>query len=145
MDGDVLPPGDHVARYCGGSRMNPETDLPTVEGFHERSGETGLSVNWLEFFDAEHMAHAVDQIREAFKQKDYGVGPSGRFVVLNVSQAVMAANAIDGCALEAIHRPEPNDPSHAQLEGVPKDERALGVATELLHLVSAADVFPAVV
>ncbi len=118
-------------------------DNPLVSAFEPKEDEDSLSVNWMEYFGTTSREEAVDRVREAFRQKPYKLGAKARFVVLNVGAALLAATKVEGCTLEAIHRPEDNDPSHAQLEGVPQGELAVDLATELQALVQQGDVFPA--
>lgn len=51
MTGDDLPDGDHVVRYAKPSFVHPDGSIG-VGAFRLRQDEGGLSVRWLEGFDA---------------------------------------------------------------------------------------------
>ena len=63
MTGDPLPDNDHFARYCRPQQIRNER--PAVSAFVPRANEDHLSVNWLEFFDANSLGLAVARVREA--------------------------------------------------------------------------------
>ena len=151
MEGDLLPDGDHVSRYCKPSHFDRASSRPKTGAFQrqDRRSDLGivakeqyLSVNWLEFFGAVDREAAIEYVREAFLDKGYGLRPNGRFLVLNVGAAKFAASEADGAELSFTHMPRPDDDSHSAILGLPDDD--LDVAVELKLLVTDADILPAI-
>ena len=85
MRGEVIPDSDHVSRYCKPSTVGHLCE-PIATAFFPRKNEANLSVNWLEFLDAQSLTNAIGQVRTGFLARGYGLRPNGRFVVLNVGR-----------------------------------------------------------
>ena len=128
MTGNQLPDDGHVVRYVKPSLVDGEV----IDGgaFVLREDETGLSVNWLEYFGANDELRQVDEVRNLFRLK---LAKNGRFARLNVSdtkQQVSAGAAEAGIALKLAMYEAPlaatkqfaADPSHAEISGLPPAE-----------------------
>ena len=137
-----LPDGDHVSRYCRSSAVD-ERGLPLSAAFLPKQGEEYLSVNWLEYFRALDLTVAVDQVRQAFRNKNYRLRPKGRFAVLNVGVAKSAVYEGTGKSLRVNHLPVSDDESHSGIIGYNAED--LAVAVELKALVTSLDVHSAII
>lgn len=138
MTGDPLPDQDHISRYCRPSTI--DQGLPQPGAFMPRAGEDYLSVNWLEHFEVPNLPAAVDRMRTAVAQS-LDLRPNGRFVVLNVGEAKRAASRDAGFSLRIEHAPTESDASHAAIFGI--DAHPVQIVTELIALISAGDIYPA--
>ena len=139
MTGDRVPDVDHVARYC--SPRQVENGSPRWGAFQPRVGEDYLSVNWLEFFGANDLATAVDEMREVFGAS-FDLRASGRFAVLNVGDAALRVLEDTGYAVRAEHLPTDDNSSHAGIVGYSHDDAE--VARTLAEMVRREDVYPAI-
>ena len=136
--GDLIPDDDHVSRYCSPSRV--VNGLPSAASFRLSAKDEGLSVNWPEFFQNLDCEQALERIRQALHAK-LTLKPEGRLAVLNVgaakaavARAGRAAGLGGGAGICVVHRPEPGDPSHAEI--VPPSTIApMTVAVALQSLV----------
>lgn len=138
MTGDPLPDQDHIARYCRPSSF--DQGVLQAGAFTPRPGEDYLSVNWLEHFGAADIASAIESMRTAVAQ-NLSLRPNGRFVVLNVGAAKRAASRDAGFGLRIEHAPTESDASHAAIFGI--DAHPVMITTELIALISAGDIYPA--
>ena len=140
MTRDQLPDNDHFARYCRPQQIRK--GQPAVSAFVPRTNEDHLSVNWLEFFNADPLRVALARVRE-----DLGAilrsGLGGRFAVLNVGAAKSGVLAATGHLIRIEHAPLGGNPSHAGVYDYPTDSRA--AALELRELATTQNVYPAVV
>ncbi len=131
MKGDDLPAGDHVVRYVKPSLILEDG---TPDGFDfrlrpHRPDEAGLSVNWLEAFEAPK-THQLSEVRRLFR---LSVRRTGRFAELDVGATLRrVSEELD--TLRMLHDPLnaadgfDADPSHAEMTGLPpgdSDEAAL--------------------
>ena len=123
--GDALPRTDHIVRYVG--KMNFRDD-GTVDGaaFRKRANELRPSVNWLDFFDGTK-EQQIAQVREVFHLKR---GKLAKFAELRIGTLIAAAKkASKSVRLSVIYLPLPAsgeykaDPSHAEIEGLPLDDK----------------------
>ncbi len=117
--------------------------MPTASSFMLRAGEEFLSANWLEYFGVLDRSTALQEIREAFHSKGYGLGRHGRFAVLKVEDIRVIAQEIAQDSLRVEHLPVEDDPSHAGILGYSADDFA--IAAEIRALVGREDVYPAIV
>jgi hypothetical protein len=122
MKGDDLPTADHIVRYVKKTMIEEDG---TVNGADfrlrpNRPDETGVSVNWLEAFDADKRQQLAE-VRRLFRLT---VRPAGRFAELNVG-TVSETVAGELATLRIVHDPldaESDfeaDPSHAEITGLP--------------------------
>ena len=143
VDGDALPDGDEVTRYCKPSAYDLERSQPTFLAFMKRSTENDLSINRLHSFRGHDRAGAVDCIRSEVRSH-YELKPHGRFVVFNVTGAKSAAQK-KGFDIGIIYTPRRSSPSHSSIVDLPTDYDAeIRVATAFLRLITQADIYPAV-
>ena len=143
MKGDHVPDNDHVLRYCGASKVGTD-NLPMPAAFYPRSGETHLSVNWLEFLDAEARSAAIRQVRECLCNKGFGIGAGAKFVSLEVGAIKEKLDELPNGCSAVTHQPCEDDPSHSGIFGVPAEgAEMLAAAAVVCMLVSPRDVFSA--
>ena len=106
-----------------------------MEAFQRRPNETYASVNWLERLNEPDRRTSIVALRRVLAAK-IDLGASGKLAVLSVA----AISRLD--ELQARHKPEEADDSHAGICGYPEDrEDDLDVALELSMLID--EVFPA--
>lgn len=125
--GPPLPADDHVARLCRRKVLDENGD-PTYAAFLLTSPHTYLSVNWLERFGGAPRENQIAQLRAVYSTKFKSVGSQAKIVVL----CVRDIRATDD-RLEVAHEPEPNDPSHAGIHGIPFEDDL--IAATLLEKV----------
>lgn len=122
MTGNDLLDTDHVVRYVK-SRDILEDGHLNCSAFQLRPGESGLSVNWIEYFKN---LNKPEQIREVRRLIRLGMRPSGRLAELNVGRT---RRRVDH-ALRFVHTPlpaeggYPADPSHSEVQGLPPGDSA---------------------
>ena len=119
MRGDPLPEEDRVVRYLPPNRLI-DGEVADGSGFCLRTGETGLSVNWLEVL-ASGGADALSEVRRLSRLQ---LRRSGRFAELGVGD-VLCAVSEELDTLRIVHDPLEAaegftaDPSHSQIAGLP--------------------------
>ena len=115
-----IPDGDHVVRYASPRLVRKNGKVDARELFSLRTGETGLSVNWLEWFGELTKSEQLDEVRRRIRLR---LRRRGRFVELNVGTAKdrLRRNDID---IRIVHRPSAADPSHSQILGLPQEDSA---------------------
>ncbi len=139
MKGDLLAPGDDVARHCrfsdyheaenGEIRVNGDAFIPDQEG---------VSVIWVQFFTGsmeEQLAKvsAVMRATRKFRQ-------SHRLAIVNVGMVAQCGQA-HAVELAVEHDPitdPPENPAHCLIKGIPRDDLAL---RELLALKARGTTF----
>ena len=133
MNNQPLPDNDHISRYCKPSHIG-QNGMLLPAAFLPRAGEDYPSVNWLEYFGTGDLGDAIEQVREAFRRKNYRVKSNGRFAVLEIG----AVKAVED-TLHIKHLPSTNDGSHAGIFG----DLTSNTATELATLAGQA-LYPAI-
>lgn len=122
MTGDDLPADDHIVRYVKPSMIEEDGTANGAE-FRlrpHRPDETGVSVNWLEVFDADKL-HQIAEVRRLYRLT---VKKTGRFAELNIG-AVRERVTEELEKLRIVHDPldaEDDfeaDPSHAEITNLP--------------------------
>lgn len=123
MKGDDLPNEHHVVRYVN-HRSQKSDGSPTGAAFSLRKGrsdETGLSVNWLEYFDSDTKDQQLDEVRRLLRLQKK---KSACFAELNVGITKQRVhNELDD--LRFIHMPlcatneHESDPSHSEIINLP--------------------------
>jgi hypothetical protein len=113
-----LDSSSHVFRHIKQSWMDGDFIDPAAFRLRQFDGgqfESGLSVNWVEFFQTTTPREAVAPLRELLKKKGRSVGGQSKFALLNVGAAKAAAAkyATVSIVLDA----EPDDPSHSLIKG----------------------------
>ena len=111
-----LPDESHVVRYAAPRHIH---DDGSVDGyiFRLRPQESGLSVNWLEYFSQLTKPQQLEQVRQLSR---LNLRRNGRFAELSVDLA--RRELLD---LAFRHRPleatdqYPADPSHSEIIGLP--------------------------
>ena len=143
-DGDPLPGGDEVARYCQPAEYNRELDEPAVGAFIRKKSHKGLSVNRLQLYIGQDRTGAVNCIRNEVGGY-YQLRRNGRLLVFNVDRAKVAARG-KGFDIDIIYAPIlPDQPSHSLVIDLPTDEPdEYRVAAAILRLVTKDDIYPAI-
>lgn len=144
VEGDALPDGDGIARYCKPSANDSARNEPSHLAFLENDAAVDLSVNRLQYFPHHARTDAADCIRREVGAY-YRLRPTGRFLVLNVAQAKRAAQRT-GFNIGIIYTPKSLRSSHSSILPLPTgyDER-LKLAIALVRLITPADTYPGVV
>ena len=143
MNDVEIPDHDHVVRY-----VRPRLVLPdgSIDGsaFRLAHGHSGLSVNWLEWFDDLSVLEQVDQVRRLSRLT---MRRNGRLAQLNVgaSKRSVGSNA----SLRFVQVPLPAeqdyeaDPSHSEVVGLPSDSSMAARVGDLIAW-SVTAVHPAI-
>ena len=136
VDGDELPDGDTVSRYCKPSTYDLKLGEPKVGAFqlseNERQDDCpALSVNRLQYFPPQSVASAVDCVRQEFKDYCFKTRRNGRFIAFNVEDTKKAVSHHRNYQLVFRYTPDPPMCSHSLMYGMPKDrneERVVATA-----------------
>ena len=143
VEGEALPDGDEVARYCKPSTYNRDLGEPTHLAFMRRPDEGDLSVNRLQFFLGLPRPNAVDLIRIEVSQHTE-LRRNGRFVTLNVGDAKSIGEKL-GVDIGVIYTPKSCRPSHSSIVGLPTDyDEEVRLATALVRLITQDDIYEAI-
>jgi hypothetical protein len=134
---DDLDPKHHIFRYIGGSRIDGDSIDSSAFRRVIKDGqlESGLSVNWVEWFRKPTPREAVQPLREVFLKKGRSIGSTSRFALLNVAAAKAAASKC--AAVSIVLDKQPDDESHSLIKDY---EEALNeqVAEQLVKAVIAS-------
>lgn len=128
----------HVSRYCSKLRLD-EAGHPLATAFELDSGETYLSVNWLEYFGED--ISTDEQMKKIRETIGLTLRRSAKFAKLNVGRIkdAICTKIADG-TIEVRHMPRGYNLSHAGIFGMV--EHYLEIATILRdHLES---LYPAI-
>jgi hypothetical protein len=132
MIGDDLPDDDHIVRYVKPTSIREDGAVDGSE-FRlrpNRPDDTGVSVQWLEFYRDLTKSDQLAKVRSAIQLT---LGKKGRFAELNIG-AVKRHVSEELEALRIVHWPLDatarfsDDPSHAEITGLPpgdSDQAAL--------------------
>lgn len=147
--GDDLPVPSRLVRYVPFGRMRRDGDDnylgPNPNAFEAREVDDYLSVTWCEYF-----AGSADiQLRcavEAIRSSNLAVKPKACFCVAKTSE-VLATIQSTGREGRAIYLPEDDNPAHAGIYGIARDDTLLlaCLADEVWHVFltkDAADALP---
>jgi len=122
MNGNDLPDGAHVVRYVKPTSRHEDG---SVDGsaFRLRSGDNGLSVNWLEYFRDLTKAQQLDEVRRLSRLT---MRRRGCLAELGVGATKQYSPELT--ALRFIHKPlaaengYEADPSHSEIIGLPQGD-----------------------
>ena len=109
-----------MVRHVGFTKLR-EDGTPDGEAFRLGATESGLSVNWIEYFSGLDKASALEEIR---CQVHRNLGRQSKFAELNVGQ-LKGMLATEGLDVGCVHDPlctcgrYPEDESHSQICGLP--------------------------
>ena len=131
----AVPDSDHVARYCLPLRIDHGELQASAFLLRRGKNEKDLSVNWMEALYPSKRAEQIRLLQEVFSRKMRRIPAGAEFAVLYVGG--LRRQVADGCPecppLEVLHVPEPDDPSHAEIFGIERDDQL--VAELLLEAV----------
>ena len=127
MKGDQIPDQDHVARYCGYSKLAEGLPQPTAFMLRRDPPEKNLSVNWLEILECPDRISEIAEIQRIYHDKKRGVGAQAKIAVLNVGvmREKVQKESPDGRILEVYHEPEPKDPSHSEIYNLRQNDHVI--------------------
>lgn len=138
MTGDELPDAAQVVRYVRPSYIREDGDVDG-RAFRLREDETGLSVNWLDYFAGLSKAEQVNEVR---RLSGLSLSRNGRFAELNVGDVkhVVGAELPELPGLRFVHDPPAAngaieaDPSHSLVIGLPRpaDSRMAAAVGDLI-------------
>lgn len=131
MTGNKLPNEDHIVRYVKPSSIDEgEVDGSEFRLRPHRPDETGVSVNWLEYYRDMNKCAQLSEIRSVYRLSRK---KNGRFAELCVG-AVCAHVSAELEGICVVHSPVEAegefeaDPSHCEIAGLPpgdSDQAAL--------------------
>ena len=139
MPGVEIDDEDHIARYCKPTSIG-SNGLPLASAFEPKMNHNHLSVNWLEYFNRPDLDQAVDCVRQAFRDKEYGTSANGKFAVLRVGEVKTAISRLSSRPARVEHLPEGNDQSHSGVFGYTASDGL--IAGQIAKLVRAKDLHP---
>lgn len=143
LNGDLIPPTDHVSRWCKASQV--DGDVIGYEAFllQEKDTDDGLSVNWLEFLQCPDRVSEIAEIQRVLASKMRSVSKNSRIAVLCVEHALNALDErLNGrLKITTVHNPVSeegvwDDPSHSSLFGLTRDSDADTAAVALRDVIS---------
>jgi hypothetical protein len=104
---------DHIFRYVGGGAIDGDFIDPAAFRRKMKDGklEEGLSVNWVEWFRTSTPRETVQPLRDVLLKKNFRVGPTSRFALLNVGRAKQSVSKYASVSIALDE--EPDDQSHA--------------------------------
>jgi len=126
MTGDKIPDSHHISRLCQPKHV-PDGRQIQASAFMLRSGESGLSVNWLELLDCSSRDDEIDEIRKLYSLKFNRIGAKAKIAILNVGEVreKVKTETEDNRNLEVLHEPindDPPDPSHSEMYNLKPDQ-----------------------
>jgi hypothetical protein len=126
--GQNLPDEDHVIRYVPWGRLRKDEDDNVIgflpQAFELREGELYLSVNWLEYHEGDRDTQirlSVWAIRGEFERP---LGAKSGFAIGNVAKVKQTCQAA-GSRVRIVHEPVTNNPGHAAVRRLPRDDMSL--------------------
>ncbi len=124
--GQKLPATDHVARHVPWQRLRRDEDdnvlgvLP--EAFRLRSGELGMSVNWLEHYPGDHQARLAAVIGSL--RVNLNIRPKSAFAIANVGTLENCCKQ-SGSSVRIVYAPTKEIPCHALVRDMNHDDLGL--------------------
>ena len=138
MGGGDLPDAAQVVRYVRPSHIR-ENGRVAGKAFRLREGETGLSVNWLDYFAG---LSKPEQLGEVRRFSGLSLSRNGRFAKLNVGVVKQSVRVElpELPVLRFVHDPptangaREADPSHSLVIGLPRpaDSRMAAAVGDLI-------------
>lgn len=134
MTGDLIPPCDHVARFCD-RRYISEDDRVAPGAFMLRKDEEYLSVQWLEYLGKSSRYGEIDEVRKILSQH-LKIRPPSKIAVLNAGKTCDHVVQASGCNIRMLHKPEQNDCAHSGIYGVNQDHELIAelIAETILEI-----------
>ena len=122
MNGNDLPDGAHVVRYVKPTSRHEDGSIDG-SAFRLRSGDNGLSVNWLEYFSDLTKAQQLDEVRRLSRLT---MRRNGCLAELSVGETKQYCREL--AALRFVHKPlaaengYEADLSHSEIIGLPQGD-----------------------
>lgn len=114
MSDELVPDSNHIARHCGGSRV--EDGEIDGAAFMLRANEKSLSVNWLEFLQLSDRQSEIREVCRVLRSKRT-LGARSVIAVLKVGEVLEHVRNAEVRTLKVVHLTEENDPSHSGVFG----------------------------
>ncbi len=117
MTGKHLPHSDSVVRYINKTNLTADGMAATETAFLLRPGETGISVNWLDYYKGQDKDAQLAEVRKTLQLE---ARASARFGELGVGEAI-AFMITQGIEVSFQHFPIRDeagntvDPSHSEI------------------------------
>ena len=130
----------HVSRYCRPLSIG-NNGKPKAEAFQLREDrDEYLSVNWLEYFEAQERSQAIDCVRQTFVNKGFSISTNGRFAILPVGEIVALISGLSSKPSRIEYLPEEDDPSHCGVFGYAASDGDT-IALEIARLVRFENIY----
>jgi hypothetical protein len=122
-----LPPENHVVRYVSWNKLrkneNDEVLGVLGEAFKMRDSDKSLSVTWIEYFHGDRGEQIAASVR-AIRASKLEVKPKSGFAVGQVG-AIQNQCAARNYKIRILHEPEDDNPAHAAVRSLPRDDMEL--------------------
>lgn len=122
-----LEPNDHVIRYVSWNKLRKDENDQVIGvlgvAFQRRDKDRSLSVTWLEYFPGNYDEQTAASIR-AIRASKLDVKPKSGFVIGKVV-AIQELCESRKYKVRFSHEPEDDNPAHASVSGLPRDDLAL--------------------
>lgn len=115
MIGDLLPPADHVARFCDRKYISERQNVEPG-AFMLRKDEKYLSVQWLELLKKQNRLEEIAEARVIIAKR-MKIRPNTKIAVLNVGGSCDYVFQESGYAIRMVHQPEPSYEAHSGIFG----------------------------
>lgn len=128
-----LPDDNHVMRRVSSSKLRRDENDKVIgfnaQAFALRPNEESLSVNWLEHFEGDHDARAIQTIQELRSAQN--ISKKSAFGIANVSNIKEICKK-NRALVKIVYAPTDNIPSHSEIRRLPSDDLSLqeALATE---------------
>ena len=108
----------NVVRYAGHGKIDPITGNVVRGAFQLREGDTGLSVNWLEYFGNDSKQEQLKKVMHDMKSIGRSIGVKGLYAELNVGETMDEVLNECGIEIDVSHDPKDKNLSHALIQGL---------------------------
>jgi hypothetical protein len=123
MKGDILPPDNHVARYCS-RKFISERNSVAPGAFMLKKNERYLSVQWLEYLKQPNRGEAINKVREMLS-RHLKIKRQDRIALLNVERTCKQVVEESGQRIVMLHEPSLNNEAHSGIFGVDQDQELI--------------------
>lgn len=123
MKGDILPPDNHVARYCP-RKFISESNSVAPGAFMLKKNERYLSVQWLEYLMQPDRKEAINKVREMLS-RHLKIKRQDRIALLNVERTCNQVAEESGHKIVMLHEPSLNNEAHSGIFGVDQDQELI--------------------
>ena len=118
MEQKTIEQNHNVVRYAGHGKIDPITGNVVRGAFQLREGDTGLSVNWLEYFGNDSKQEQLKKVMHDMKSIGRSIGVKGLYAELNVGETMDEVLNECGIEIDVSHDPKDKNLSHALIQGL---------------------------